>query len=155
VSGIASEHLFDIEFLLGEILPIGATPYGQRVIGNIAGGSFEGTRLRGLVLPSGADWGLFRADGVLAADVRCCLRTDDDALIYMSYGGRWSIPEAIYSKTLEAETTESVDPSEYYLRINPLFETGSEKYAWLNRIVAVGVGRRTPVGITYQVFEVK
>ena len=32
---------------------------------------------------------------------------------------------------------EAVDPSEYYFRKAPFFETGSDKYGWLNRIAAV------------------
>ena len=49
---------------------------------------------------------------------------------------------------------ESVDPSAYYFRISPTFETGSPKYAWLNRIVAIGVGRRVPAGPTYDIHEI-
>ena len=56
---LSTRHLFDIDFVLGEINTIGATPYGHRVIGNLGGGAFSGERLRGKVLPSGGDWGLF------------------------------------------------------------------------------------------------
>ena len=34
------------------------------------------------------------------------------------------------------------------------FETASPQYQWLNRIIAVGTGRRTPEGPVYEVFEV-
>jgi hypothetical protein len=34
------------------------------------------------------------------------------------------------------------------------FETASPKYDWLNRIVAVGVGRREPEFAIYEVFEI-
>jgi hypothetical protein len=49
---------------------------------------------------------------------------------------------------------EQVDPSQYYLRIAPFFETGGARHAWLNNIVAVGLGERLPDGVVYQVFEV-
>ena len=49
---------------------------------------------------------------------------------------------------------EEVDPSEYYLRNMPNFETASATYDWLNRIVAVGVGRRLPDHAAYDVFEI-
>jgi hypothetical protein len=49
---------------------------------------------------------------------------------------------------------DPVDPSEYYLRIAPFFETGAPAYAWLNTIVAVGVGERRPDGARYEVFEI-
>jgi hypothetical protein len=48
-----------------------------------------------------------------------------------------------------------VDPSEYYFRTTPFFETASEKYAWLNKLVAVGVGRRTRTGVVYSVYAIK
>jgi hypothetical protein len=49
---------------------------------------------------------------------------------------------------------EAVDPSLYYFRSTPVFETASQKYDWLNRIIAVGTGRREPSGPIYEVFEV-
>ena len=48
----------------------------------------------------------------------------------------------------------AVDPSEYYLRIAPFFETAAPKYAWINNIVSIGVGERTPMGASYHVFEI-
>ncbi len=49
---------------------------------------------------------------------------------------------------------EPVDPSEYYFRTAPFFETGSDKYGWLNRIVAVAMGSRNPTGPFYKVYEI-
>ena len=46
---------------------------------------------------------------------------------------------------------EAVDPSEYYFRTTPVFETASEKYGWLNRLLAVGVGQFLPPGVAYKV----
>lgn len=39
-------------------------------------------------------------------------------------------------------------------RIAPFFETGAPNYDWLNYIVAIGSGRRSPGGITYEVYQV-
>jgi hypothetical protein len=38
--------------------------------------------------------------------------------------------------------------------MTPVFETSSEKYAWLNRIIAVATGRRESTGPIYDVYEV-
>ena len=46
---------------------------------------------------------------------------------------------------------EKVDPSQYYFRTTPWFETASEKYRFLNRIVCVATGRRDPTGPVYEV----
>ena len=84
-------------------------------------------------------------------NVRMVLKTDDDALIYMHYTGvRYGSP-AVMERIAAGET---VDPSEYYLRNTPYFETASEKYDWLNRIVSVGVGRRMPDHAAYDVFQI-
>jgi hypothetical protein len=40
------------------------------------------------------------------------------------------------------------------LRTTPVFETAAEKYGWLNQIVAVGVGTRTPTGLKYTVYTI-
>ena len=52
------------------------------------------------------------------------------------------------------EKGESVDPASYYFRMNPMFETSTPKYDWLNRIIAIGTGHRLPDGPIYSIFEV-
>jgi hypothetical protein len=48
---------------------------------------------------------------------------------------------------------EPVDPDEYYFRVTPFFETSAPKYAWLNKIVSVGVGRRGAAEVGCTVYE--
>ena len=64
---------------------IGKMPIGWRGIYPVNGGRFEGPKLRGKVLPDGADWVIRRADGATMIDVRLGLMTDDGAAIAMSY----------------------------------------------------------------------
>jgi hypothetical protein len=59
---------------------IGAGPHGTRVTFPITGGSFEGDRLRGKVLPGSDDWTVTRSDSVIELDLRITLGTDDGAL---------------------------------------------------------------------------
>ena len=66
---------------------LGATPAGHRLIVDVTGGSFEGARLRGRVLPSGGDWLLIGPDGFGRLDVRITLATDDGAFVYVQYHG--------------------------------------------------------------------
>jgi hypothetical protein len=134
----------------------GATPRGTRRFFPVTGGSFEGPRLRGDLLPEGGDWLVVRPDSdaeyVQDLEVRITLRTDDDALIYVRYGGvRCSHPE-VQSRPLRGET---VHPSEYYFRTRPVFETSVARYSWLNSIVAVGVGERLPPDrVRYSIFKI-
>ncbi|MET0790930.1 MAG: DUF3237 domain-containing protein [Polyangiaceae bacterium] len=130
---------------------LGAVPHGTRVVVPILGGSFDGPRLRGRVLPGGGDWTLLRADGVLELELRITLETDDGALIYLaSFGLRHGPPEVIAA----IARGESVDPASYYFRTTPRFETGHKKYAFLNRLLAVATADRKPSGPIYAVHEV-
>ncbi len=49
---------------------IGATPGYDRRIGEIAGGRFEGERLRGKIPTGGSDWPSFPSDGANPINVR-------------------------------------------------------------------------------------
>jgi Protein of unknown function (DUF3237) len=129
-----------------------ATRIGARVIANVIGGTIEGPRLKGTILRSGGDWLTIRADGSMDLDVRSTMQTDDGALIYTHYKGRLVLsPEMVDMTPTERA---AVDPSNYYFRTAPLYETDSEKYAWVNKIQAIGVGRITAIGVTYKVYEV-
>ncbi|MEW6641983.1 MAG: DUF3237 domain-containing protein [Pseudomonadota bacterium] len=154
VGDIRTTHLFDIVVDLAPRLDIGAGPLGRRVLFGAAGGTFEGPRLHGEVLPGGGDWALFRADGAMALDVRLTLRTHDGALVQMTYGGRWITPPELRTAMADPKTRHEIDPARYYFRTNPLFETGAESYGWLNDIVCVGTGYLIEGGIAYKVSQV-
>jgi hypothetical protein len=151
VRSIELEHLFTVRFDVTAPRVLGATPFGERRIVEVTGGSFEGPKLKGTVVPGGGDWLLLRADGALQLDVRATLQTDDGALIYMTYRGVRHGPAAVIERLGRGEV---VDPSEYYFRTAPFFETGSDTYGWLNRIVSVATGERLPSGPIYTVYQV-
>jgi hypothetical protein len=130
---------------------IGATPGHDRRIGEIVGGRFEGERLRGRILSGGSDWQSLRADGATTLNVRLVMETDDGGLIGMTYLGIRHGPKEVLERIARGE---SVNPSEYYMRATPYYETASEKYYWLNRVVSVAYGHRVAGGAIYQVFEI-
>jgi hypothetical protein len=146
-----SRLLMTLQVAVGGFEKIGAVPLGTRAIATIAGGHFEGPRLRGTVLPDGGDWTLLRSDGVLELDLRLTLRTDDGARIFMtSFGLRHGPPEVLAALA----RGEVVDPSTYYFRTTPRFETGHPNYAFLNRLLTVASGDRRPDGPIYTVHEI-
>jgi hypothetical protein len=49
---------------------------------------------------------------------------------------------------------ETVDPAAYYFRTVPRFEAADERYAFLNRIVAVGRGENRAPGAVHTFYEV-
>src|SRR2546422_11653668 len=129
----------------------GAVPHGTRVTAPIASGHFEGPRLRGKVLPGGGDWTLLRGDGVLELDLRITLETDDGALIHMTFEGLRHGPADAIAALGRGEV---VDPARYYFRTLPRFETSTETYAFLNRVVCVGVGEARPDGAVHRIDEI-
>jgi Protein of unknown function (DUF3237) len=119
------EFLYKIDLLLEKGIELGKTPVGTRVIYPVEGGTFEGPKLKGKVRPVGGDWVLRIDSFTTKLDVRLLLETEDGQLISNTYTG-------IVHNNPDGTT---------YWRITPVFETSSKKYAWLNYIVAVGIGK--------------
>jgi len=101
----------------------------------ISGGSFEGDRLRGKVLAGGGDWVTARPDWTFELDLRATLETDDGALIHLTFTG-------------------VRDDEHHYFRTLPRFETAAPRYAFLNRLLAVGIGDIRPDGPVHAIEEI-
>lgn len=114
---------------------LGATPQGTLTIFPVTGGTFEGERLRGRVLPGGGDWVTAHGDGTLSLDLRVTLETDDGSLIHMTFTG-------------------VRDDANHYFHTAPRFETAAVKYAFLNRLLAVGIGEIRPDGPVHIIEEI-
>jgi hypothetical protein len=117
-------------------LQLGRTPKGRRSIGYVKDGYFEGPKLTGTVL-GGSDHLLVLADNAAVPDVRMAIRTHDGALIQMEYRGIMRAPRHVLQLFSEPE---KVNPKDYYFRVAVFFETGDERYAWINQAVCVGYG---------------
>jgi hypothetical protein len=134
------------EFLMDLVIELDGPGRGRAEIGHlgatmmptaVTGGSFEGPRLKGRLVPPGGDWAIRRADGSVALDVRVTMQTDDGAHILMAYRGINYTPPG----------------GSLYLRTTLTFETNAERYLWLNNIVSVGVARR-PAAPGYRVYQI-
>jgi uncharacterized protein DUF3237 len=130
-----SRPLMLLRFATSATAEIGLTPHGKLFIFPVTGGSFEGERLRGKVLAGGGDWVTTEADGTFELDVRVTLETDDGALIHMTFTG-------------------VRDDANHYFRTLPRFETAAPKYAFLNRLLAVGIGEIRPEGPVHVIDEI-
>ena len=84
VQELTSRLLFGIDITLGARLVLNGAPSGDRRIVAVAGGAFQGPRMKDVILPGGGDWLVQRSDKAVHLDVRLTLRTDDEALIYMT-----------------------------------------------------------------------
>jgi hypothetical protein len=154
MTALSYKLLYEADIELASPIDIGAGPEGHRLVFHVTGGTLSGPRLQGRFLPSGGDWARVRADGSVALDVRAVVETDDGARIYLTYGGRILAAPELLGGLMDLANLKLPDPSTYYFRILPLFETGSPDYAWLNQVCAVGVGRITNRGVAYRVFEI-
>jgi hypothetical protein len=132
---------FEVRATVGPPMEVGDVAQGRRRIVPITGGTFEGSGIKGKVMPGGADWQIIRPDGFTELDTRYTLETDKGQIIYVQNAGiRHAAPDVM--KRLLAG--EAVDPSLVYFRTVPTFETSSPELQWLTRAIFVGTGERYP-----------
>lgn len=130
---------------------VGAMPGGTRTIFEVTGGDFEGAKLRGKLLTGGGDWLIIDDQGAGHLDVRATFETDDGAHLYVQYNGILVVNDKVTTALAGGADTQFGDT---YFFNTPRFETGDERYAWLNRIVTVGEGRVLSGAVEYRVFQV-
>jgi len=118
------------------------------------GGDFVGSRLRGRLLPGGGDWAEYDSDRLFRIDVRSVLETDDGALIYLRYWGLWSTRPGMLDKIFAPGGFAQYKPEDHYLRVSARFETHVERYAWLNELLAIGIGSLAADGVIYDFYTV-
>ncbi len=127
-----------------EAIDLGVTPSGHRYMVEILESEWNGDRLRAHLKQgtAAADWLVVGSDGTGQIDIRLTLETHDGALIYVQYQGRRDF-------TL---VEEGIDAPVY---ITPRFETSDSRYAWLNKIQAVGKGTIVGEKRVYEVYELR
>ncbi len=152
MSPLAHNHLMTLTLTVDfrGMTMIGATPAGLRRIAPVTGGTFAGERLSGAVI-GGADWVINRPDSVMVIDVRLTLKTDDGAMIYLTYQGRFLAAPEVMARFAKGAV---LDPAEYSLAVVARFESGDERYRWLNDAVVVGTGEQTATGPIYTLYSI-
>jgi hypothetical protein len=150
VPALPVEHLFDMHVNLQPAQAI-ATRVGARMTFITTGGTVDGPKLTGELLPGGGDWLLVGTDGVGRVDVRATIRTHDGALIHYEARGILRIPADGLDRLTAGEVL-SFD--ETYVRTTPRFETADRRYAWLSEVVAVGYNILSPNHIDYRIYRV-
>jgi hypothetical protein len=143
--------LIEIRATLDAPITVGAVPEGARRVVPISGGTFEGPRLRGTVLPGGADWQYQRPDAVMIVEAQYLLRTDDGVVIQVNNQGMRHGPDEVIRRLGAGET---VDPAEYYFRATPRLSAPAGRYDWLNRRLFLCSGARYPGAVVLWFYEV-
>lgn len=120
------------------------------------GGWFKGPGMNASIVAPAGDWLRLMPGGAARLDVRLTLKTDDGALIYVSYNGVISHTKESWDRLMKGETLTSKD---HYFTTAPTMQTSAEKYAWVNhvqfagRIVEVKVGAGSYV--KYDIFALR
>lgn len=123
---------------LGQRIEVGSGPKGTRLVVDVESIEVESDRVKAsLAATDAADWLTLSEDGSIGCvDVRFTLKTDDGAYIYVEYAGRADMANGLIATA-------------------PTFQTGDERYAWLNKIQAVGAGALEGNGrLIYSLYEV-
>ena len=149
---LGPQPIFTVHAELADIISLGRTPYGERRIIGILGGTVRGARLNGRILPGGADWQIVRGDGAADIQARYTIETDSGARILVSSDGLRHGPPAVLERLAQGD---SVDPALYYFRTVMRFETADPSVDWLNRILALARGQREARSVRLDVYEVE
>jgi hypothetical protein len=79
-----TEHLWNAKVKISQMINVGKSKYGTRRVIPITGGTFEGSKIKGVVLPGGEDWQLVRPDGDTELYARYLLKTEDGVVIQVT-----------------------------------------------------------------------
>jgi hypothetical protein len=148
---LGAKPIFTIQAELSAIMNLGPTPYGERRIVGITGGTVWGAKLNGRILPGGADWQIVRSDGAADIQARYTIETETNARILVSSDGLRHGPPEVLERLAQGD---SVDPALYYFRTVMRFETSDPAVDWLNRILALARGQREARSVRLDVYEV-
>ena len=148
---LSSAPIFTVQAELEAVMTLGRTPYGERRMVAITGGTVKGPKLNGRILPGGADWQIVRSDGAADIQARYVIEADGGARVMVDSKGLRHGPPDVLEKLARGDT---VDPAHYYFRTAMRFETADATLGWLNRILAVARGQRQARSVHLDVFEV-
>jgi len=146
-----------MEYLMTLYAPLGA---GQEIDSSMEvnevrpGGWVKGPRINGRLLAPAGDWSRALPSGVSRLDVRATIKTDDGALIYISYNGIFKDSEETEARAIKGEVLTSKD---LYFVIAPTMQTAAKKYDWLNAVQCVGkmVSYKNDSYVKYDIFVVR
>jgi hypothetical protein len=132
--------LCTVDVTLAEPIIVGDGPSGLRLIIEVERMAVTGDRLRGSMLGrAAADW-VTVVGTVASVDVRAAVETDDGAIVFVQYQGRFDL-------------TNGAGAAPIY--VAPLFEAADERYQWLNLVQAAGVGTLNGTDLHYEWFELR
>lgn len=148
---LSKDPILRVEADLQEPQLFGKTPYGERRVINIIGGTVSGPKLKGKILPGGADWQIIRADGVADIFARYTVQLESGGFVLVTSAGLRHGPPDVIARLAKGEP---VPRDQYYFRTSVRFETAAPEAEWLNRTLMIAVGDREKMKVKLDLFEV-
>lgn len=100
----SKSNLYSQSQKMSEIHVVGTTPFGNRRVAPISGGTFEGPEVSGIVLSGGADWMTVDPAGAwFRINVQVPLRTQDGEFLTLAYQGFRSGPPEVLERVSRGE----------------------------------------------------
>lgn len=148
---LSKEPVLRVEADLAAPQLFGKTPYGERRVINILGGTVTGPKLKGRILPGGADWQIVRPDGAADIFAKYTFQIENGGLVLVESAGLRHGPPEVIARLARGEP---VDRSAYYFRTCVRFETADPQADWLNRVLMIAVGAREQMQVKLDLYEV-
>ena len=127
------------------------SPDGERNYWIVSDAEIEGRRIKARIAAPGSDWMRVSDDGFWRPDVRVPFETDDGETVLMHYTG---LVQQTDSFKHAAEANQPTEWNDQYMRLTIRFDTGAERYRWLNTSLFVAKGRLLGTGnIEYTVYR--
>ena len=136
------EYVMQIYATLEPGYTVGEVPRGKRVVIPITGGIFEGPKLKGTVIPGGADYQYQKTDGKSMhneLEAIYSIKTDDGVYIHLRNCGIFH-----------------ADAQGVYFFTSPKFEAPEDsQYAWLNNAIFIcAPGQSDPNTVRLNIWKV-
>ncbi|MDQ8203486.1 DUF3237 family protein [Pelagicoccus sp. SDUM812003] len=134
---IETEFVYEAIVEIEAPVEVGKTPLGQRRFIPITGGTFEGPKLKGDVIPGGADWQLSHPNGATEVDALYAIRMDDGTVVIV-------------------RNTGLISEQGGYMKTALRFEAPEGPHEWLNKYQFVSsiAGGPRPGTVIIRVFRV-
>lgn len=146
------EEVFSIEVVVDKPILVGQDDIvGRRQLIPITSGVVSGREFKGKVLPGGVDSQIIRPDGKCELSARYAIQLDDGATIYIENNGIRTVPNEYVN---DVKSGKFVDPSVYYFRTVPTFETYSEKYKWMMECIFICCATRLPENVLIKFYKI-
>jgi hypothetical protein len=141
---IAGMHNFPFELApvcafsmsIAKRVSLGDTPDGPLTAGYLNEGRVSGPRISGVIDAGSIDFARMRPDGVLEPEVKLIIRTDDGALIRVSYVGVVDMGTEGYARMKRGERAGTV----FHPRTAIRMLSEAPAYGWVNRSQFIGIG---------------